>query len=255
MRCRDGETITAPVVVSTLSPDTSLTELIGPDHLSTQFIERLQGRDHRASFVQMHFALGGLPEFAPPCDFLNEPGMQPSIGIFGTPEERQRQWENACRGIVPDNPSLGMQIPSVHDPSMAPPGKQAASAYAYAFPVKTPRDQRGHLKNKMAQRVIDRISRYAPNFNDIQIRHITFAPYHMNTMLGRAGRRLLPGAAAYSGRHREPLTEMPVSDKRSHGREPVSCRSEAGTSAPSRKPRSDVTTPELQPVVSARAWC
>ena len=24
--------------------------------------------------------------------------MQPSIGIFGTPEEQQRQWENACRG-------------------------------------------------------------------------------------------------------------------------------------------------------------
>ena len=34
------------------------------------------------------------------------------------------------------------------------------------------------------QRVIDKISRYAPNFEDIQIRHITFAPYHMNTMFG-----------------------------------------------------------------------
>ena len=34
----------------------------------------------------------------------------------------------------------------------------------------------------MAQRLIDKISRYAPNFKDIQIRHITFAPYHMNTM-------------------------------------------------------------------------
>ena len=62
--------------------------------------------------------------------------MQPSIGIFGSPEEQQRQWENARRGIVPDNPSLGMQIPSVRDPSMAPSGKHAASAYAYAFPVK-----------------------------------------------------------------------------------------------------------------------
>ena len=39
-------------------------------------IARLTGRDHRAAFVQMHFALDGLPEFAPPYDFLNDPGMQ-----------------------------------------------------------------------------------------------------------------------------------------------------------------------------------
>ena len=67
---------------------------------------------------------------------------------------------------------------------MAPPGKHAASAYAYAFPVEASRDQHGHLKNEMAQRVIDKITRFAPNFKDIVIRHITFAPYHMNTMFG-----------------------------------------------------------------------
>lgn len=91
-----------------------------------------------------------------------------------------------------------MQIPSVHDASMAPPGKHAASAYAYAyaFPVETPRDQHGHLKNEMAQRVIDKISRYAPNFKHIQIRHITFAPYQMNTMFGAPAGRLLPRADA-----------------------------------------------------------
>ena len=130
-------------------------------------------------------------------------------------------------------------------------------------PVRTPTRSRwkphatntAHLKNEMAQRVIDKISRYAPNFKDIQIRHITFAPYHMNTMLGARRPATSARGCCISGRHREPLTEMPGSDKRSHGREPVSCRSEAGTSAPSRKPRSDVTTPELQPVVSGRAWC
>ncbi|MEN3321355.1 MAG: hypothetical protein V7643_4757, partial [Mycobacterium sp.] len=60
----------------------------------------------------------------------NEPGMQGSIGIFNSPEEQQRQWDECRRGIVPDNPSMGMQIPSVHDAGMAPPGKHAASAFA-----------------------------------------------------------------------------------------------------------------------------
>jgi phytoene dehydrogenase-like protein len=184
VRLRDGSTLTAPIVVSNLSPDLTFTELISSEHVPAEFVSRLSGRDHRASFIQMHFALDGLPEFAAPYEFLNEAGMQQSVGIFGSPEEQQLQWETCRRGIVPDNPSMGMQIPSVHDPSMAPPGKHAASAYAYAFPVEVSRDQHGHLKNEMAQRVIDKLTRLAPNFKDIVIRHITFAPYHMNTMFG-----------------------------------------------------------------------
>ncbi|MFQ2876115.1 phytoene desaturase family protein [Mycobacterium sp. MS3] len=187
VRLRDGSTITAPIVVSNLAPDLTLTGLIEPEHVPAELVSRLAGRDHRASFIQMHFALDGLPEFAPPYELLNEEGMQMSVGIFGSPEEQQRHWENCRRGIVPDNPSMGLQIPSVHDPGLAPRGKHAASAYAYAFPVEVSRDQHGHLKNEMAQRVIDKISRFAPNFKDIVIRHITFAPYHMNTMFAAPG--------------------------------------------------------------------
>ena len=182
VRLRDGSEVTAPVVISNLSPDHTLVDLVGAEHLPADLVTRLSGRDHRASFVQIHFALDGLPEFAPPYEFLNEPGMQGSIGIFNSPEEQQRQWDECRRGVVPDNPSMGMQIPSVHDAGMAPPGKHAASAYAYAFPVEASRDQHGHLKNVMAEKVIDKIARYAPNFRDILIRHITFAPYHMQTM-------------------------------------------------------------------------
>ncbi|WP_370500555.1 phytoene desaturase family protein [Mycolicibacterium sp. jd] len=182
VRLRDGSRIDAPAVISTLSPDLTLNTMVGAEHLPADLTARLTGRDHRASFVQIHFALDGLPEFAPPYDFLNEPGMQGSIGMFNSPEEQQRQWEECRRGVIPDNPSMGMQIPSVHDPAMAPPGMHAASAFAYAFPVETPRDQHGRLKNVMAEKVIDKICRYAPNFRDVQIRHITFAPYHMDTM-------------------------------------------------------------------------
>jgi phytoene dehydrogenase-like protein len=182
VRLRDGSTIGAPVVVSNLAPDLTLIDLVGAELLPAALVARLTGRDHRATFVQIHFALDGLPRFAPPYELLNEPGMQQSIGIFGSPEEQQRQWEMCTHGLIPDNPSLGMQIPSCQDRSLAPAGKHAASAFAYAFPVEAARDHHGRLKNEMAQHVIDKITRYAPNFSDIVIRHITFAPYHMQTM-------------------------------------------------------------------------
>jgi phytoene dehydrogenase-like protein len=184
VRLRDGATISAPVVVSNLAPELTLCDLVGPEFLPTDLIARLSGRDHRAAFVQIHFALDGLPTFAPPYELLNEPGMQQSIGIFGSPEEQQRQWEMCTHGLLPDNPSLGMQIPSCLDPSLAPPGKHAASAFAYAFPVEAPREAHGRLKNEMARRVVDKISRYAPDFSDLILRQIVFAPYHMQTMFG-----------------------------------------------------------------------
>jgi phytoene dehydrogenase-like protein len=184
VRLRDGSTISAPVVVSNLAPETTLIDLVGPELLPEDLVARLDGRDHRAAYIQVHFALDALPRFAPPYELLNEPGMQQSIGIFGSPEEQQQQWELCRQGLVPDNPSLGMQIPSCLDRGLAPPGKHAASAFAYAFPVEAPRDQHGRLKNEMAQRVIEKITRLAPNFDDIIIRHITFAPYHMQSMFG-----------------------------------------------------------------------
>src|ERR1700722_4782217 len=114
VRLRDGSTLTAPIVVSNLSPDVTLTDLVAPEHIPAELVSRVSDRDHRASFVQIHFALDGLPEFAPPYEFFHDEGMQQSVGIFGAPEEQQLHWENCRRGIVPDNPSMGMQIPSVH---------------------------------------------------------------------------------------------------------------------------------------------
>jgi phytoene dehydrogenase-like protein len=36
----------------------------------------------------------------------------------------------------------------------------------------------------MAHQIIEKFSRYAPNFKDVVIRNITFAPYHGYTMFG-----------------------------------------------------------------------
>jgi phytoene dehydrogenase-like protein len=137
--------------------------------------------------VQMHFALDGLPEYAAPNEFLNTPALQGSLGLFGSPEDMQRDWEDCRRGLVPQNPSMGLQIPSVYDPSLAPDGKHAASAFAMYFPVEVDRGEHGRLKDEMAERVIDRLTRLAPNFRDLIIRHTTFASFHMDTMFGCPG--------------------------------------------------------------------
>jgi phytoene dehydrogenase-like protein len=183
----NGEQITAPIVISNLDPSVTLTQLLDPDTLPADIVARLGNVDHRAAYVQMHFALDGLPEYVGEYEFLNEEGMQGSVGMFGSPEEMQLDWENCRRGVVPENPSMGMQIPSVHDPSLAPAGKHAASAYAMYFPVENDRGQHGRLKNVMGEKVVAKIAKIAPNFPELIIKNTTFASYHMDRMFAAPG--------------------------------------------------------------------
>jgi phytoene dehydrogenase-like protein len=183
----DGTRYDAPVVVSALAPDLTLNTLVDADAVDPAIRERLGRIDHRGSYVQMHFALDGVPEFAAPYEMLDDPKMQAAIGLFSTPEELQRQWEDSRRGIVPADPAVAFQIPSAQDPDLAPPGKAAASAFALWFPVEEDPADYARLKTEMGQRVIDKISRIAPDFESLILKHTTFTPKHMGTMFGAPG--------------------------------------------------------------------
>jgi phytoene dehydrogenase-like protein len=186
VRTEAGETITAPIVVSAVAPDLTINDLIDPAALPADIRARYARIDHRGSYIQMHFALDEAPEFASPYEALNEPSMQASIGIFSTPEEVQRQWEDCRRGIVPADPTVVFQVPSQNDPDLAPAGKHAASAFALWFPIEGDVDY-GAAKTEMGQRVIDKITRLAPNFERSISRHTTFTPKHMGVMFGAPG--------------------------------------------------------------------
>ncbi|MFJ4652475.1 phytoene desaturase family protein [Nocardia sp. NPDC088792] len=182
-----GDTLTAPIVVSCIAPDLTVGELLDQATVPGDLRSRFARTDHRGSYLQMHFALDGLPEFAEPYGVLNDPVMQSAIGLFSTPEQLQRQWEDSRRGIVPAEPAVVLQLTSVNDPDVAPPGKHAASAFALWFPIEGDPADYGRLKSEMAQRVIDRISTIAPDFRRVVSRHITFTPRHMHSMFGAPG--------------------------------------------------------------------
>ncbi|HEY7053165.1 MAG TPA: NAD(P)/FAD-dependent oxidoreductase [Mycobacterium sp.] len=187
VRTENGTAISAPIVVSAIAPDVTLTRLVDSSAVSADVRERFSRADHRGSYLQMHFALDGVPEFAAPYELLNDPAMQANIGLFSTPERLQQQWEDCRRGIVPADPAVALQIPSVHDPALAPEGKHAASAFSLWFPIEGDDYDYGRLKAEMGQRVIDKLCRIAPNFEQLITLHTTFTPKHMGTMFGAPG--------------------------------------------------------------------
>lgn len=187
VRLEDGATLSAPVVVSNLAPDLTVNQLVDGSAIPADIRERFARIDHRGSYVQMHFALDGPPTFAEPYEVLNDPEYQSAIGIFTTPEELQQQWEDSRRGEVPADPAIALQIPSANDPTLAPPGKHAVSAFSLWFPLSEEIAGYGALKTEMGRRVIDKITRLAPDFEKLILRHTTFTPKHMGTMFNAPG--------------------------------------------------------------------
>ena len=183
----DGETITAPVVVSNLDATQTFTELIPREALPEQFALRIDTIDHRAAYFQMHFALRELPELTGRNAVLNEGLFRSTLCLFGTPEEMQREYETCLRGEVPAAPPLSLAIPSLLDPALAPEGMHAASAFAFYAPIGVGHDEKVRLRDEMADRIVERIAEVAPNFPDAIERQIAYPAYSYELMFGCTG--------------------------------------------------------------------
>ena len=180
----DGEMVTAPIVVSNLDPTTTFADLCDADSLPEPFERRVRSIYHRAAYFQAHFELRGLPEYRAPCDVLNGNAFGRNVTFFGTAEQMQRDFEDCVRGKVPASPSFNIQIPSIREPSLAPPDRHAGSSFAFYFPIGSTHDQQVRLRDEMAERMVAKITTVAPNFPDLIERQLNYPAYTYELMFG-----------------------------------------------------------------------
>ena len=77
-----------------------------------------------------------------------------------------------------------MQIPSVYDDTMAPPGHHVMSVWALYAPV-SPRDGTwDERREEVGERLIDTLSVYAPNLRDILVDWSLFTPHDLEDRVG-----------------------------------------------------------------------
>jgi phytoene dehydrogenase-like protein len=183
----DGEMVTAPIVVSNLDPTATFTQLLDAPDLPDGFMRRVAAIDHRALYFQAHFALNGAPQYQSPYESLNENALARNVTFFGTAEQMQLDFEGCMRGEVPANPSFNLQIPSLDEPSLAPPGRHAASSFAFYLPVGSDRAEQANLRDEMANRIVAKIARVVPDFPDLIERQLNYPAYTYELMFGCTG--------------------------------------------------------------------
>jgi len=188
-----GEKITAKVILSNLDAYATFIALVGESNLSSDFAHVVKGIDYRCPYLNILLTLKELPKFAGDLAFLNDLKV-PSFFIVDSPEHVVQGWEACKRGRIPQDPHASVRITSVYDNNVAPPGYHTANIFSSHFPITTPKEQQGRLKDEMAERIIDKLNKYAPNFRDAIIDKAVFAPMHYESMFGWTNGDYMHGA-------------------------------------------------------------
>lgn len=183
-----GEIVRAKHVVSNLDKQATFFGLMDESDVPRALADEIAGIDHRAAYVHLLFKFSGLPEYGGRLAFLNDdPATRFNMSLFAEPRDLQASYEASLRNELPDTPPAALQIPSVVDPTLAPDGFHIGTTYGFYFPFGADKDERGKLRDEMAERIINRFEGVYPGFRELIVEQAIFSSDHFATMQGATG--------------------------------------------------------------------
>ena len=180
----NGDEVRAKTVVSGLDPHLTFLKLVGRDKLPDPFVKDIERFKMRGSSGKVNLALDGLP------DFVAMPGEGPhlrgDITIAPSIDYLERAYDEAKYGAWSRRPFMDVVIPSLTDPTVAPPGKHVMSIFVQYAPYKLkegPEDW-PHQREAFGDAVIDTLAEYCPNLKDIILHRQVLSPWDLEQEFG-----------------------------------------------------------------------
>jgi phytoene dehydrogenase-like protein len=185
-----GEEIRAKKVVSSLDPKRTFQKMVAPEHLDDDFKRSINRFKIRGSSAKVNLSLDALPEFS--ClDSVRargestDPYMAGAISISPSIDYLERAYDDAKYGRYSRKPYMDMIIPSMIDPSMAPPGKHVASLFVHYAPYDLADDGNwDDQREALGDAVIDTLAEHAPNIKDIILHRQVVTPLDLERTFG-----------------------------------------------------------------------
>jgi phytoene dehydrogenase-like protein len=179
---QSGEELSANVVSSSVDPHLTFEKFLEPSELPADFLEGVRRYKFRGSSGKVNLALDALPNFKS----LPGPGphLRGAISISPSMEYMERAYDDAKYGHFSRKPYIDMVIPSLTDPSVAPPGKHVLSCFVQYAPYKLAEGTWDDQKEAFGDNVINTIAEYAPNIKDIIIGRQVLTPLDLEREFG-----------------------------------------------------------------------
>ena len=191
-----GEEIPARAVVSNADPKRTLMRLVDPTHLAPDFIQKIKNYRSVGTVAKVNLALAALPEFTALKAKGNGNLLQGRIQISPEIDYLERAFDESKYGNFSRQPYIEIAIPSLSDPSLAPAGQHVMSIYMQYAPYKLINSDWESQRTALGETVVKTIAQYAPNLQQIILRHQIITPKDLEETYGLTGGHIFHGELA-----------------------------------------------------------
>jgi phytoene dehydrogenase-like protein len=188
-----GDEVTGRVTLSSLDPHQTFVRLTPPGHLDSSFLEEVGRYRYRGSSGKVNLALDGLPEFT--CLPGDGDHLRGAISFSPSIEYMELAYDDAKSGRFSRRPYIDMVIPTMVDPSMAPPGKHVMSCFVQYAPYRLADGDEWDDARREAfgQTVVDTIAERASNIRDLILHAQVLTPRDIEERFGLSEGNIFQG--------------------------------------------------------------
>ncbi|HEV3203794.1 MAG TPA: NAD(P)/FAD-dependent oxidoreductase [Gemmataceae bacterium] len=189
-----GDEFLASVVASNADANVTFNRLLDPNLLPPEFAEAIGRINYDSASLKINVALAEVPNFLA-CP-SKEPGPQHRGTVHICPDQDyiERAFDDAKYGRPSQHPVLECTIPSVVDPTVAPPGLHLMSIFIQYAPYKLREGNWDQLKEPFADRCFDLLNEYAPNFKNSVLQRQVLTPVDLERTFNLTGGNIFQGA-------------------------------------------------------------
>jgi phytoene dehydrogenase-like protein len=189
-----GDEYRAPIVASNADAQVTFLRLLDRAAVPPEFIAAVERLDYASASLKINVALAELPSS------LACPGTQPgphhrgTIHICPDLDYIERAYDDAKYGRPSAQPVLECTIPSVVDPTVAPPGQHLMSMFIQYAPYALRESTWDELREPFADRCFALLDAYAPNFRRSVLARQVLTPLDLERTFGLTGGNIFQGA-------------------------------------------------------------
>jgi phytoene dehydrogenase-like protein len=191
----NGDEYTADIVVSNCDAKRTFLQMVDSSQLPDEFVSDVKRYRMASPACKVNLALDGLPEFTA-IPKGKEALLRGSIEIAPSIDYVEHAYDDAKYGGWARKPFMDALIPTLLDPSLAPPGKHVMSMFVQYASSELEGGWNEEKKAQFLDVVIDTLSEYAPNIKSLILHKHIMTPWDLERTFGLTGGHIFHGELA-----------------------------------------------------------
>jgi phytoene dehydrogenase-like protein len=189
-----GEVLAARIVASNADAHVTFLRLLEPAALPEPFRAAVGRISYESASLKINVALAELPDFTACPGTAPGPQHRGTIHVCPDLDYIERAFDDAKYGRPSERPVLECTIPSVVDPTVAPPGRHLMSIFVQYAPYALRDTTWEAMREPFADRCFALLDEYAPNFSRSVLARQVLAPPDLERVFGLTGGNIFQGA-------------------------------------------------------------